>query len=196
MRTQIDARAAFFVASCRDEDFCAPGAGNLNRRGADPAASAMNQERFTRGKSASFENVRPDREKCFGNSCGLFHRDPFRDGKNLARGRDAELRITSAWRERADGVSEFPLGDSFSDFLDGARNFEPQNRRGSRGRRVGAFSLHDIRAIDARVLNTNQDFAGFGSRTWTFDELHDFRMRRVDRCGSVSYGSSYHKSCV
>ena len=82
-RAQFHAAAALRVAARRGEHRRAERARQLNRRGADTARAAVNQDAFARRQPADLEDVGPDREEGLRDAGRLFHRKALRHRQAL-----------------------------------------------------------------------------------------------------------------
>src|SRR6185503_5101352 len=103
-------RAAFRRAVGRD-DFRAEGLGELDRRRADAAGAAVDQERFSRGEPRADEYIAPDSEVGLRQAGGVTQRDAFRDWQAVLRIGDAIFRVGAAVGERGNFVTNLPALD-------------------------------------------------------------------------------------
>ena len=133
-------------------------AGELDRGGADAAGAAVHQDALAGLEVSELEDVGPDGEEGLRDAGGLLHGEALWHGQALHAGREAVLGVAAAGDERADAVALAPPGVRGRGG-DGARDFQSEDGRRSRRRRIVAGALQQVGTIDARGLDANQHFA-------------------------------------
>ena len=141
----------------------------LNRRRADAARPAMDEQRFAGLQTAALEDVGPDREERLGERRAADGGHPRGDRQTLRRGRHAELGVSAAGDERADRVADVPVGYVGADRVDRAGDLEPGDVRRAGRRRVLPSALHHVGPIDTGRGHPDQHFARARNRPRTLD---------------------------
>ena len=101
---------------------------------------------------------------------GRFHRrQSFRDRQARADRRDAKLRVAAPRDQGAKLLSNQFLG-AIAGLDDFAGELEAENVGRPRRRRIEPAALQNVRAIDPRRLDLDQDLAWAGSRDRTLDQ--------------------------
>ena len=119
-----------------------------DRHRADAAGAAVDQHGLALGREAALEQVGPDGEQRFRQRRRLGQVEPVRDRQAGARGRDAIFGIAAAGDQRADRFANELLG-ALACFDDLAGDFEAEDVRRARRRRVEAAALEDVGPVDA-----------------------------------------------
>ena len=138
--------------------------GELDRRRADAARAAMDQHAFAGLELPALEEVVPDGEVVLRQRRRAQHVEPLRWRQALRRRRRAVLGVGAARRERADRIAQLPPRDPCAQCRDSARGLEARQVRRARRRRIEAGTLGDVRPIDARRRDLDQDLAVLGLR--------------------------------
>ena len=183
------ARQALFGGAGRRKHARAECARHLNRRRADAARAAVNEKRLARPQPPALEDIRPDREERFRHRRGRHEIDGRWNRQALHVGRDAVLGVTAARYERAHLVPFAPALHAWSARGDGARHLEAGNVAGARRRRIFAFALHQVRAIDAGSGDADQHLARPRARQRHLDRLKDVRTARLGDTDGNHYES-------
>ena len=202
--TEHAADTAAFRRAVRGKDGGAEGFGELDRRCADSARAAMNEEGLAGGETGAEEDIAPDGEEGFRQAGGIAERDAARYRQTDAQIDGAILGIATTVGQRGDALAPVPAGDVGTDRDDFARDFEAE-QVGRAGRwRIKTLTLHDVRAIHARGGDADQHFAraGAGNRAAAGREdlrtaggLHLDHGHRVGR-GRAQQRSLVHRSVV
>src|ERR1019366_6380040 len=179
LRPELHADAALLFTACRGEYRGAKRAGELDGGGADAAGTAVHQHALAGRQVSDLEDVGPDGEKGLRDAGGLLHGDALRHRQTLHAGHQAVLGVAAAGRERADAVPFLPIGVRGRGG-DGTRDFQSEDRRRARRRRILAGALQHVRTIDPRRLDTNQHFTGPWHGHRTLDEMEN--VRRTGLC--------------
>ena len=111
-------------------------------------------------KPAARDQVVVHRERILRQGRGLDQAPAARDRQDLALGRGHVLGVAAAVDEGADLVAESPTRDALAERRDRAGDFEPQDRRRTRRRRIVALALHDVGARNAGRRDGDQHLAG------------------------------------
>ena len=145
----------------------------MDRGGADAAGAAVHQEALAGREVSELEDVGPHGEEGLGDAGGFLHGEAARHRQALYAGRQAVLGVAAAGDERADAVALAPAGVRRRGG-DGARDFQSEDGRRSRRRRILAGALQEVGTVDAGGLDADQDFAG--ARHWrrALGEVEDF----------------------
>ncbi len=176
---EIPAEGRLIVAADRGDHLRAERLRVLDRRVADAAGAAVDQDRLARGEPPALEHVVPDRERVLGQARGLEERQPSRRRQAVPGRRDAELGVAAAGRQRAHLVTDAPSGHGRTDRRDGAGDLEPDDRRRSRRRRIVARSLDAVGPVDACVADADQHVARGGSRHGSLGERENVGRARL-----------------
>ncbi len=143
----------------------------------------MDEDLFAFHQIGHLENICPDGEEGFRQGCrarGLIAPRPW---QGLRRRQGAELRITAAIGKAADLVSDGETLGPLAQGHDFAGDLKPEDRAGTRRRRIVALPLQHVRSIDAGSLDPDQDIAGLDLRQRTARQHHLFRpagRRKID----------------
>ena len=150
----------FDVGSHRRKDFGTKRHRQLHRRDADAAGATVDQHPLPGTQRTALEEICPDREIGFGQCGGGGGRVAARPRQALALGHGAILGVPAAVGEARDVVTDPPRPDIAAAGRDNAGNLEPQERAGTRWRRIATFTLQDVRSIDARRENADENVVG------------------------------------
>jgi hypothetical protein len=113
---------------------------------------------------AAIEQIAPHREEGLRQAGRVDQGETPRHRQALRRRGDAIFGIAAAGDERADLVALMPFGDALAEPRDRAGDFEAEDRRSARRRRVIAGALQDIRPVDPGGGDADQHLAGGGTR--------------------------------
>src|SRR5207253_6759349 len=144
---QLLARGALLIRTGGDDRLGAERARELNRRRADAARAAVDQQPFAALESAALEDVRPHGEERFGKRGGLNGVEPAGDWQALRRRRRAVLGVAAARDERTDAIADLPVGHIAPDADDGSGDLETWNVRCAGRRRIFAFPLRNVGTV-------------------------------------------------
>jgi len=89
---------------------------------------------------------------------------PVRHRHHLPGGDRDPLRVTATGQQRADPVASRPAGHPRAQLGDGAGNLQAEVLRRARRRRVGAFPLQQVGAVDPGRGNVHDELTGAGDR--------------------------------
>ena len=168
---------ALGVRSGRRERDGAERARELNRRGADAARAAVDQDALARLQAAAVEQVGPHGEERFGNRGRVPFRDALGRAQALDDGDDAVLRVAAAAHQRADPLPGAP-GPGIGGRDDLSADLQAGNIGGARRRRILAQPLHDVGPVDARGGHADEHFTGARHGHRTGHEPQDVRAAR------------------
>ncbi len=168
IRADSPAERRLVVAADRRDHLRAERLRVLDRRVADAARAAVDQDRLARGELSPLEHVVPDGERVLRQARRLEQRQALRRRQAVPRRRDAVLRVAAAGRERADLVADAPRRDVRTDCGDRARDLESDDRRRAGRRRIVAQALDAIGAVDPGVADADQHVAGARLRHRSF----------------------------
>jgi hypothetical protein len=146
------------------EDAGAELAGQLDRRGADAAGAAVDQDRLAGLEPAALEHVGPDGKVGLRQAGRLDHRQPLWHRQALRRRRCAVLRVAAARDQRADRIARFPALHVGRRGDDLAGDLQPRDRRRARRRVVAALALQHVGPVDAGSVDPDQHLARLDGR--------------------------------
>ena len=140
----------------------------LDRRRADAATAAVDQQPFAGLQRRAAKDIVPDREERLRQRCRLRGAKGRGDRQRLWRGHDAIFGVAAAGDQRRDRIADPPaaraaagrddLGrrDDFTDRDDLAGEFEAGNVGDAFGRRIQAPALQHVGAVDPRRRHPHQ----------------------------------------
>src|SRR5262245_14544674 len=164
LRAKLLTGTAFVVGTGGREHAGAARRGQLDGGCADTARAAVEQRRFAGAEPAAIEDIRPDREKRFGDGRRGHQVHPFRNRQTLhGRGR-AQRRVTATREQGADAVADAPIGDATANRVDGAGDLEARQVARSCRRWIRAATLQDVGTVDTRGRDSDPYFSRRGSR--------------------------------
>ncbi len=184
LRAELFAGFAFLLRTCGRIDLGAEGAGELDRRRADAAGAAVDENAFAFRQPRHLEKVCPDGEEGFRKGCGLHRIVAFRERQDLAYRQQAIFGIGAAIGEAADLVADRVSGNTRADGCHFTGKLEAKNGARILRRRVNPLALRDIRAVDADCLRADEDLALARRRNGSGRYLHDVRRaeaRQIDK---------------
>ncbi len=138
--------------------------GELDRRRADAARTAMDQHALAGLELAALEEIVPHGEIVLRQRRRAQHVEALRRRQALRRGHGAVLGIGAARRQRAHGIAHLPAADARAQRRHGAGGFETGQIRRARRRRIEAGALGDVGSVDARRRDLDQQLAVLGLR--------------------------------
>ncbi len=159
MRTGLRAEAELVAAADGGHHAGPEGAGHLDRRGADTAGTAVDQEALAGLQRRTREDVVPDREAGLGHSGRFWHCHARRNRQAMRGGHHALLRIAAAGVS-AQTIADPPALHAGPERRHAARDFEPDDRRGAGRRRIAADALRAVGPVHAREGDVDQQRAG------------------------------------
>jgi len=163
-------------------DFGAGLAGELDRRGADPAGSGVNQHRLAFLQVAPLVETVLGGEELDGEAGGFLEAQALGDVEQPHRVADGVLRVATATGDhRHDFVANL-AADVVADGIDDACDFHPGDVRRRRATLVVAAPLHDVREVDAGRLHFDADLTLAGFR---FLLLDDFEILSATELGHL-----------
>ena len=121
--------AHFFGVAHGGEGADAERAGDSERGDADAAGAAVHQQGFACAHLAVYKHVCPHGKQGFGQHGGFGKTVTVGQRQGLGGFDGAILGIRAAVGERANGVAEGKTAHAFAERGDGARQFQPHNRR-------------------------------------------------------------------
>ena len=154
---------ALLVGAGRGEHLGAECPRQLNRRGADPARAAVDQETFARTQPAAVEDVRPHGEERLGNRRGLDQAQRSGNRQALHGRHGAELGIAASRGEGAHAIPCAPAGHIRAHGRNRSGDFESRHVRDARGRGIESPALQNIRTIDTGRRDADEHIAGAGT---------------------------------
>jgi hypothetical protein len=113
-----------------------------------------------------------------GQGRSLHHVEAVRDGQGVAGVDDRVVGIAAAAEQGADAISGRPAGDAVADLVHLAGDFETQDVRCARRRRVSPETLEEIGPVDAGGAHPNPNLAGTGHGIGPFGERQRLRGPR------------------
>ena len=178
---ELLAHAALLVGAGRSEHPDPAAGRELDRRRADAAGTAVEERGLPRRETPAIEDVRPHREERLGKRRrggqvhSAWNRQALHGWCDTARG------VATTADQGTDEIAGVPAGDLVAQCDDLTRHFQAWQVTRPRRRRVQPLPLHDVRAVDARRGDANQDFSPARRRIRTFDRSQDIRCaRRAD----------------
>ena len=159
LRAERHAGGAFLGRPGGREHARAEGLGHLDRRGADAAGTAMDQETLAALEAGDVEDVRPHRKHGLGQRRCLDHAQPLGDRQALRRRRGRVLGIAAARDKCADLVANGGPGHARTDRHHRAGELEARDIRRARWRGIAALALQDIWAVHAGRGHLDQHLA-------------------------------------
>ena len=125
----------------------------LDRRDAEPALAAVDEERLAPADLADELQVEVGRRVDLGDAGGLGEREAPRHRHHHPLRHDDLLRVAAAPEERADAVADLEALVCRA-LQDLARALEPRPVRPALRRRIDALALHQVRAVERTRPNT------------------------------------------
>ena len=147
----------------------------LYRAESDAARAAVHEERLALLQPAALEHVVPHGEIVFGQARRFQHRQSARQWQAVRGRRGAVLRVAATRRQCAHDITDAPRIDVLAQRDDRPGDFEPDDRRRIRWRRIASRALQTVGTIDTCVGDANQDVASLGRGHLRFRDSQHFR---------------------
>jgi hypothetical protein len=178
-------QAAHFSAEPgRGVDRRAERLGKLDRRHADAARAAMDEEALARFEPAAQKDILPHGEERFRQRGRLHRVEALGEGQRGAFVGYAVLRIAAAGHQRGDAVAHLEARGARPRLDHLARDFQARNVGRAGGRRIIAPALQHVRPVDARRRHADQQLALPRTRHAAAFGLENLRAAAFSRDGN------------
>ena len=159
-----------------DDDFGIGGerTAQLDRRGGDTAAAAVDEHRLLALQFAEQEQVQPGGDVGFADAGGLLEGYRIGQRHGVPFERDRVFRVTAAADQRDHALAGFEPRSPGACRFDHAGHFQPEHLGIARRRRVVALALVHVRAVDRGRVHANQQLPFTRYRGVDIRVLHRF----------------------
>src|SRR5882757_1801311 len=160
LRTELAAAVYLFRTTRGGEYSRAVADTQLNGERTDSGGAAVHQQDLAGLQSTGHKHAGPHGAGDLGQAGRLDQGQPFGYRHQLAGGDGDAFGIAAAGEQRAHLVADFPALDARADGGNPTAAFQPEDGRRAGWRRIVPHALCNVRAIDARGDDVEQDLAG------------------------------------
>ena len=162
---------AFLIRSAGNDNSGFKRLGKQNSRRADARGPAMQEHCFTWFKRGALKHIAPYGKIGFGDRSGFDKAHTVGYRQRVGFMHDRPFSVSPAGDERHHPISRLKARGIYARAFNRSGDLKTQNVTRPRRGRIISHALHDIGAVDARGVNSNEHLARARNRSWPRNQL-------------------------